>query len=77
MQHTDTGGVEVIAKISNIMVMVAKLTDQDIENIMLAKERIKEVARTRGGLDQTDKDGLNRLDAIVRLYQVLPDTTIS
>lgn len=64
--------IDTIVKIDSILANTALLTAEDIEYMRQAKVRIKDIAHKRGGLDQTDKDALNRIDAIIRLYELLP-----
>lgn len=62
--------LDTVLKVNKITEGIALLDHTDVENMLAAKARIKEVAYARGGLDETDKETLNRIDAILRLYQL-------
>ena len=70
MEEEQFKTVDTIVKVNNIASIATSLTEEDIYNIQAAKTRIKETARQRGGLDQQDKDALDKLDAAIRIYQV-------
>lgn len=63
--------IETIERVNAIISIVAELTEEDINGLLAARERIEQSAE---GIEKDERDtaGLTRIDSILAIYSTLP-----